>query len=517
MQLRTVNNFVLYMAILLGIANSVYLYRPSVLLKRSLLRRRLLHMPINGTLRLKRQLFREDIPHHRPLSGNTYYLHAGFPHPSRWHDGPQTIKGNPNPITHHHLAHHHGHVLNDNGENQDNFQHIQQLNHNHQQHQNNELQNNHHNNHAPPPPPAPVIIETLDKNRNPLSVTIQSAIVHNNGVIDNSIVNQSPPPPPIHHHSGGGPNNYGPPIGHIHNEPRKKRPRPPKPHSDPEPYHEYDHPNNGPGDYDNIPPPRDYGPPPHSQQAGPPIEDHQDPSITKKPKTVIHYHPVQVGNIINFNDDSKPLLLNPNHEGYGPPQHIPGVPLAHKDVMMDMAEPFLKSPFKTVSGEPEYLSFPSPGPAPGPQYGPPDHQPGPPLDSIGIGPLVPSYGPPIKHEAIPSYGPPIKHEHHDPIPPYGVALPVLAHHFHAGALGHPHHHPPPPPKRQRGRGRGRHQHHLHYHHVHHHPPLETAESPYFEVKYPTYVVHGHAPKKFPFHSHPPHYRSRPQKFFHWGI
>ncbi|ODM93106.1 hypothetical protein Ocin01_13571, partial [Orchesella cincta] len=473
--------------ILLGIANSVYLYRPSVLLKRSLLRRRLLHMPINGTLRLKRQLFREDIPHHRPLSGNTYYLHAGFPHPSRWYDGPQTILPNPNPITHHHLQHHGHDFSHDNG----------QDHHHHNQHQNNELQHQAH------PPPAPIIIEHLDKNKHPLSVTIQSAVVHNNGVIDNSIVNTPPPPP------GGSHTIYGRPLGHVRNSPRKKRP--PKPHSDPEPH--YDDYNHGPGDYDI--PSKDYGPPPpsHHHHHPPPatVTEHLNPIVTKKPKTVIHYHPVQVGNIINFNEDHKPLRESygspnhetygpPSHESYGPPKHIPGIPLAHKDVMMNMAEPFLKSPFKSVNGEPAYLSFsnsgPGIGPGPGPEYGPPNHQPGAPLDALSIAPLVPSYGPPIKH---------------DPIPPYGVALPVLAH-FHSGALSHPPQHHPPPK-----RHRGRHQHHLHhYHHVHHHPPLHSGggESPFFDVKYPTYVVHGHAPKKFPFHS--PHYRSRPHKFYHWG-
>ncbi|XP_035710843.1 early nodulin-75 [Folsomia candida] len=40
-----------------------------------------------NSLRLKRQLFREDIPHHRPLTGNTYSQIHGFPHPGRWADG----------------------------------------------------------------------------------------------------------------------------------------------------------------------------------------------------------------------------------------------------------------------------------------------------------------------------------------------------------------------------------------------------------------------------------------------
>jgi len=41
----------------------------------------------NDSVRPKRQLFREDIPETRPLSGNLYAQHHGFPHPGRWADG----------------------------------------------------------------------------------------------------------------------------------------------------------------------------------------------------------------------------------------------------------------------------------------------------------------------------------------------------------------------------------------------------------------------------------------------
>ncbi|CAG7684820.1 unnamed protein product [Allacma fusca] len=58
---------------------------------------RLLHGTANGTriplganltneIREKRQLFRGDIPEHRPLTGNVYALHHGFPHPGRFNE-----------------------------------------------------------------------------------------------------------------------------------------------------------------------------------------------------------------------------------------------------------------------------------------------------------------------------------------------------------------------------------------------------------------------------------------------
>ena len=47
--------------------------------------------------RPKRQLFRDEIPHHRPLTGATYHHHAGFPHPSRWHENAgEVVPPNPN-------------------------------------------------------------------------------------------------------------------------------------------------------------------------------------------------------------------------------------------------------------------------------------------------------------------------------------------------------------------------------------------------------------------------------------
>jgi hypothetical protein len=51
---------------------------------------------------VKRQIFREQIPHHRPLSGNIYAEHHGFPHPGRWHPNPQGILP-PNPLSGHHF------------------------------------------------------------------------------------------------------------------------------------------------------------------------------------------------------------------------------------------------------------------------------------------------------------------------------------------------------------------------------------------------------------------------------
>ena len=52
--------------------------------------------------RQKRQLYREAIPHHRPLSGNIYSDHHGFPHPGRWYSNAQQIKP-PNMNSGHHF------------------------------------------------------------------------------------------------------------------------------------------------------------------------------------------------------------------------------------------------------------------------------------------------------------------------------------------------------------------------------------------------------------------------------
>lgn len=455
-----------------------------------------------GTLRPKRQLYREDIPHHRPLTGNTYYLHAGFPHPSRWHDGEQVIKPNPNPVTHHHLHRkpglhddvhgnnnhdHHNNHLNFNNEHQHQLGHIFP-NNNHLSPHNHHLSPAHQQAHnGPHHSQQPVAISFLN-NKTPHSVNIHSSIVHSNGlnggnVVDNALGNPHAPVSPADQANFDplfNPLISGPPeptTGQLRNSPGYKPGKPPKPHSDPEPYDDY---GTG-GDYGTTG--GDYGAPAPLKENPLELQNQGANQPERKPKTIIHYHPVTVGNIINFNEDNKPELVKP--VTYGPPDHVPGYPLSNNDVMLSVAEPFMKSPFKSVNGPSEYLENSV-------QYGPPQHVPGVPLGNFDLSPMVPSYGPPLKPENEAAVG---------------VALPVIAH-LHSGPPHHHHHHHhhPPPPKHFRGKGRGYHRTRLHLHHIHHPPPhpqpaLAPLTGPFYD--HPTYVVHGHVPKL-----HHPHFRSQ---------
>lgn len=458
-----------------------------------------------ATLRPKRQLFREDIPHHRPLTGNTYYLHAGFPHPSRWHDGAQTIPPHKEPITHHHLHEKPGlhddlHNNNNNNAHQNNnnfatHEHQHQLIQFPPSHQVHQDQHNHHQN-VVYDPPEPVAISVVNS-KTPHSMNIHSSIVHNSngfggGYGDNTLgnhVQQALVSPKDQA-------NFDPLINslltnHVEqaiSQGRNKPENQQKPHTEPDNYDDYGI-GGGGGDYDTSGKDNyNNGPSPHSVILKQP---------DRKPKTIIHFHPVTVGNIINFNDDNKPVVVTPSPISYGPPGHVPGKVLDQQDVLLSMADPFIKSPFKSVNGPPEFLGFEKDNNL---QYGPPQYVPGNPLGNLELAPMLPSYGPPIKPDT-------------EPVPPpYDVALPVIAH-LHSGPPP-PHHHHPHPPQRHRPRGRGRHQHHLHLHHVHH--PPSPVPGPFYDapvVRHPPYVVHGQAPSKF-LSFHNPRFRSHSQSQTH---
>jgi len=56
----------------------------------------LIGLGASRVMRTKRQIFRHEIPRHRPLTGATYHHHAGFPHPGRFNENSvQFIPPNP--------------------------------------------------------------------------------------------------------------------------------------------------------------------------------------------------------------------------------------------------------------------------------------------------------------------------------------------------------------------------------------------------------------------------------------
>jgi hypothetical protein len=270
----------------------------------------------NGTVRPKRQLFRDDIPDHRPLSGNHYAHEHGFPHPGRWSDGLRSEhKPNPRPPHQQYIdmldGGRHGRYHGKGPSSGGGFHH-------------------HHNSHP---------------GRRPHS--FGSDIFHNAGFGAFGNFGGGG--------GGGGSHYYGPPKSH-HNPkntpfgnhlgsqygppsaPLKPSQGPTNlkafgfgPNVFPQEYGGFGGPQNlgGGEEYDGPAPTKETHP--HNEQPyviEQAIEHQQQPHHPQKPKAFVHYHPVEYGNIINIPEKNEG---GEEHDGksvgYGPPNHTGGTPL----------------------------------------------------------------------------------------------------------------------------------------------------------------------------------------------